>query len=540
MRSSLYVFFALLFFSACTSNKVDMIVHHAMIYTVNQDFAVVEAMAIKDGKIVSIGTNSEILQKFSSSNVLDAEGKSIYPGLIDAHCHFTGYGLDLYKCNLVGTKSWDEILTKVQIYAKTHHDLWIYGRGWDQNDWTNESFPDNSKLDSLFPDRPVYLKRIDGHAVIANSKALELAHITVDTKIEGGEIQIRNGKLTGILVDNAFKIVEKIIPTLTKERASQFLAQAADSCFQYGLTTVVDCGVEDQVLQWLDEAQKTNKVKIRVVALLSDTSINYQKYLKSGPFKTSLLNINGFKLYSDGALGSRGACMQEEYNDAPGHRGFLLRPLAYFDSITRVLQKTSFQVCTHAIGDSANRVILNVYGQVLPKNNDRRWRIEHAQVVNPLDYDLFGKSKIIPSVQPTHATSDMYWAAQRIGEERLKSAYAYKQLLLQNGWLPLGTDFPVESINPFYTFHSAVARKDAHGYPSGGFQMENALSRQDAIRGMTIWAAKGSFEEDYKGSLEQGKFADFILLDTDLMTVPIERTRNAKVLGTWIGGKKVY
>jgi predicted amidohydrolase YtcJ len=540
MRLSLYVCLSILLLSCNKSFKVDLIVYNALIYTVNNQFSTAESMAVKDGKIVAIGKNNDIDLKYSSEQRVDAKNKPIFPGLIDAHCHFTGYGLDLYKLNLIGTKSWDEILSKVLEYSKSYKEDWIYGRGWDQNDWADKSFPDNSKLDSLFPDRPVYLKRIDGHAVIANSKALSLANISVNTKVDGGEVLVKNGKLTGVLIDNAFKLVEDIIPQLDKKKAINYLAQASDSCFQFGLTTVVDCGVDDNVIQWLDEAQKNGNVKMRVVALLSDNGINYNKYIKLGSIKNNLLNINGFKLYSDGALGSRGACLSEEYSDMPGHRGFLLRSKTYFDSIINVISKTNFQVCTHAIGDSANRVILNAYGKFLVKNNDKRWRIEHAQMVHPIDFELFGKYNIIPSVQPTHATSDMYWAGDRIGKERLKSAYSYKQLLEQNGWIPLGTDFPVEYINPFFTFYSAVARKDGNNFPTNGFQMENALTREEAIKGMTIWAAKGSFEENEKGSLEVGKFADFVILDTDLMKDPIEKTRNTKVISTWIGGKKVY
>lgn len=536
----LYVILSLLFIGCNGLQNVDLIVYNGKIYTIDEQFSIAESMAINKGKIVAIGNYEYITKIYSSSQKYDANGKTIFPGFIDAHCHFTGYGLDLYKLNLTGTKSWDEILNLTYQYAQSNRDGWIYGRGWDQNDWTEKNFPDNTKLDSLFPNRPVFLKRIDGHAVIANSKALSLANIDINTKVEGGEIKVKNGKLTGILIDNAFKLIENIIPKLNKDLSIKYLAQAADSCFKYGLTTVVDCGVEDHVIQYLNDAQQNNLVKMRVVALLSDTAINYQKYLKSGPFKNNLLNINGFKLYSDGALGSRGACLSDDYSDMDHHKGFLLRSKYYFDSIINILRNSKFQVCTHAIGDSANRVILDSYSKYLEKNNDKRWRIEHAQVVHPEDVNIFGAYHIIPSVQPTHATSDMYWAGDRLGQKRLKSAYIYKELLDQNGWMPLGTDFPVEFINPLFTFYSAVARKDGNNFPDNGFQIENALTRIEAIKGMTIWAAKGSFEEYEKGSLEVGKFADFVILNSDILSIPIEETRNTKILSTWVDGKLVY
>lgn len=536
----LYVILSLLFIGCNGLQNVDLIVYNGKIYTIDEQFSIAESMAINKSKIVAIGNYEDITKIYSSSQKYDANGKTIFPGFIDAHCHFTGYGLDLYKLNLTGTKSWDEILNLTYQYAQSNRDGWIYGRGWDQNDWTEKNFPDNTKLDSLFPNRPVFLKRIDGHAVIANSKALSLANIDINTKVEGGEIKVKNGKLTGILIDNAFKLIENIIPKLNKDLSIKYLAQAADSCFKYGLTTVVDCGVEDQVIQYLNDAQQNNLVKMRVVALLSDTAINYQKYLKSGPFKNNLLNINGFKLYSDGALGSRGACLSDDYSDMDHHKGFLLRSKYYFDSIINILRNSKFQVCTHAIGDSANRVILDSYSKYLEKNNDKRWRIEHAQVVHPEDVNIFGAYHIIPSVQPTHATSDMYWAGDRLGQKRLKSAYIYKELLDQNGWMPLGTDFPVEFINPLFTFYSAVARKDGNNFPDNGFQIENALTRIEAIKGMTIWAAKGSFEEYEKGSLEVGKFADFVILNSDILSIPIEETRNTKILSTWVDGKLVY
>jgi predicted amidohydrolase YtcJ len=290
----------------------------------------------------------------------------------------------------------------------------------------------------------------------------------------------------------------------------------------------------------IDALQKDGKLQLRLYVMLSDVKENYDHYLTKGPYKTDKLYIKGFKLYGDGALGSRGACLLQPYSDKKGWYGFLLSNPSHFDSVANILSKTEFQMCTHAIGDSGNRTILNIYAKYLNGKNDKRWRIEHAQVINQNDFLLFGNYSIVPSVQPTHATSDMYWAAERLGNERVKGAYAFKQLLKQNGWIPLGTDFPVEDISPFKTFLAAVARKDASGFPANGFQVDNALTREEAIRGMTIWAAKAGFLENEIGSLQVGKKADFILLDKDLMKVEEKDILHVQVKGTFVNGKKVF
>jgi predicted amidohydrolase YtcJ len=353
-------------------------------------------------------------------------------------------------------------------------------------------------------------------------------------------VETKNGILTGILIDNATSLVKEVIPVLTKEQYAESLNEAQANCFATGLTTVVDCGLDKEDVQRIDALQKEGKLKMRMVVMLSDDVANYYAYLTKGPYKTDRLDVNAFKLYADGALGSRGACLLHPYSDKPGWQGFLLKDRTYFDSIIPKIYNSGFQACTHAIGDSGNRMILQVYATSLKGKNDRRWRIEHAQVVNENDFHYFRDNSVVPSVQPTHATSDMYWAKDRLGEVRIKGAYAYKQLLQQNGWTPLGTDFPVENISPFRTFYAAVARQDAKGFPTGGFQPENALSREEAIRGITIWAAKGSFEEKEKGSLEPGKLADFVVLDTDLMNCNINDVLKAAVLMTVVNGEKVY
>jgi len=517
-----------------------MIVHHGLIYTVDTAFSTAEAMAIKDGNILETGTNEAILSKYSASEMIDAKGKTILPGFIDAHCHFTGYATDMWKCELMGTKSFNEIIEKIKAYS-THAPMeWIYGRGWDQNDWQVKEYPDKKQLDSLFPNRPVFLKRIDGHAALVNQTALDIAGINASTKVNGGSIELQNGKPTGILIDNAMDIVENKIPLLYDSLAKKYYQAAQEQCFALGLTGVQDCGISEHTVDMVDAEQKAGRLKMKIFALLSDSAAYYDRWIAKGPYKTERLHVGGFKLYADGALGSRGACLLHEYSDKKGWTGFLLSALDYYKNIATKLADSKLQMCTHAIGDSGNRTMLEIYASVLKGKNDRRWRIEHAQVIDPSDFHFFADNNIIPSVQPTHATSDMYWAGDRLGPARIKSAYAYKQLLQTNGWMPLGTDFPVEYIDPLKTFFAAVARQDANDFPQGGFQTENALTRQETLRGMTIWAAKAAFEENEKGSIEKGKAADFIILDNDIMQCDLKKILQTKVLATYINGEAVF
>lgn len=565
MKKWLLYLIAIIFLNNCTPpEQADLVIHNALIYTVNDAFDITEAMAIKDGKIIEIGPEHEIMNKYHSANeYIDAKKKPIFPGFIDAHCHFVGYALQKNRVDLVGTKSFDEAIKKVVDFSKTNKSEWIVGRGWDQNDWDNKEFPTNEKLDSLFPNTPVFLKRIDGHAALANSKALSIANINHETKVDGGIItfkveengrflQVKNTELkshmnstptpTGILIDNAVDLVSKHIPKPNIEELENALIKAQQDLFRVGVTTVDDAGLGKDTIDIIDNLQQKGELLIKVYAMVSGNKPMLDYYLDKGPYKTHKLNVCSFKFYADGALGSRGACLIEPYSDVIEqlHHGLLIKQKQFFEQYAPLLYEKGFQMNTHCIGDSANRMILQVYANSLKGVNDKRWRVEHAQVVNPEDLKYYKDYTIIPSIQSTHATSDMYWAEERLGPERVKSAYAYKVLLNQNGIVALGTDFPVEDISPFKTFYAAVVRKDSKGYPDTGYQMENALTREEALRGMTIWAALSNFEENEKGSLEVGKAADFVILDTDLMKADEDRLLNTKVLQTFIDGENVF
>ncbi len=536
-----YILILVVFISACTEKEqVDMIITGAKVYTCDSNFSTNEAVAIKNGNILAIDTRENILKHYKAGDHIDAPGKWIYPGFIDAHCHFSGYALQSYKCDLVGTESYKDVLDKVIAYEKDNELSWIYGRGWDQNDWEEKQFPDNTELDKLIPDKPVILKRIDGHAVLCNSKALQMAGINTNTVIPGGIIEKKNGRLTGLLIDNATTPVEKLIPALSDDVAIKYLQQAEEECFSLGLTAVVDCGVKAPVIKQLFNLYEKQQLQIGTSLLLDQEEATIDEYVPKGFIKKEQIQINGIKLYADGALGSRGACLLQPYADMHDHYGMLLSEMDKMEQIADLSKAHNLQLCTHAIGDSANRAILRLYSKFLPENNDKRWRIEHAQVIDYQDIEMFSKYNIIPSVQPTHAISDMPWAGDRLGKERLPEAYAYKTLLNQNGWMPLGTDFPVEEINPLGTFYTAVVRKDKTGKPENGFMKENALSRKEALLGMTTWAAKSVFWEKEKGSIEKGKQADIIILDKDIMTIPENEIMNTQVLYTIVKGKIVY
>jgi predicted amidohydrolase YtcJ len=537
-----FVYSTLLLFWACSSqNKADLIVYNAVVYTVDSSFSKASAFAVKDGKFVAIADSATIFQKYSTDSVVNANGKAIVPGLYDAHAHFYGLGQMLDQVDLVGTESLDEVIARLKKYQTEHPDkVWIVGRGWDQNDWPLKKFPNKAILDKLFPNNPVYLTRIDGHAAWINSKAIQLAKITSQSKVSGGIVVIENGQPSGILVDNAMRLARAMSPEPTDDEKKSMLLKAQAVCLSYGLTNVGDAGLSPEMIDFIDNLQKKGELKIRLYPMVSLSQENVDKMLKRGVYVTDRLNVRSFKLYADGALGSRGACLLKPYSDAPETTGFLLLSPAELENYVSQIAKSGFQANTHCIGDSSNRLMLNLYAKYLKGKNNRRWRIEHSQIVSPADVSTFGKYNILPSVQPTHATSDMYWAGERLGKIREKNGYIFRQLLNQNQKIILGTDFPVEAVSPFFTFHSAVYRQDAKNWPAGGYQPENALTRAQTLRGMTAWAAYGNFEDDRLGSIEQGKAADFVIVEQDLMTAPAANLRHIKVLKTYIGGEKVY
>ena len=529
--------FLLILLSSC-SEKVDLIVHNANIYNLNSSLDKTSSFAVKDGKFIYVG-NDEILSKYSSTNIINAQGLPIYPGFIDSHAHFFDLGYYLNQVDLKNTNSLKEVIERVMSFDSENKSEFLIGRGWDQNDWINKEFPDNLLLNKEFPDKAVVLRRIDGHAYLVNDFALELAGIDNLTDVEGGEFIKKNGKLTGVLIDNAMRLIDEIIPEPTEEQSVKALLSAQDLAFENGLTTISDAGLTKSQIDLIDELQNDGILKIRIYAMIENEPKTLQYYLDSGPYKTDRLNVRSVKVYADGALGSRGALMINDYSDRKGFKGIIRTPIDSIQNLAFKLAGTGFQMNTHAIGDDANRIVIKAYRDALFDYRDPRWRIEHAQVVSEDDFEFFN-SKIIPSVQPTHATSDMYWLNDRIGPKRAKNAYAYKKLLEKSGVIAFGTDFPVEDISPIMTFYSAVARKDLSGYPEGGFQIENALGRIDAILAMTISGAYANFEEEEKGSIEIGKFADFIILDNDLIESDENRIPYTNIVATFLNGELVF
>lgn len=539
---SLFLFIQI--FNACNpmKKKADLIVYNALVYTVDDSFTLAEAFAVSDGKFVAVGTNKLVLNAFESDHMIDANGETIFPGFIDGHCHFFGLGENLVRyAELAGSKSFDEVINRLKAHAEKHPDEWVLGRGWDQNLWEGKSFPTNTALNELFPDRKIILIRIDGHAALVNDAVLRTIGIDEETKIEGGKIILHeNGNPTGLLIDKAYERAQQIIPGLSKEMQIAALKEAQSACFSVGLSGVTDAGLSLAKIMLIDSLQTDGKLKMKVNAMIDPDDETTTYFFEKGPLTKERLTVRSVKLYADGALGSRGALLIDGYSDEPHTKGLMMFDTSYYEQICQRAYEANFQVNTHAIGDAGNRFVLNLYAKYLQGNNDRRWRIEHAQVVHELDFELFGKYNIIPSIQSTHATSDMLWAPERLGEERIKGAYAQQKLLRQNGWLINGTDFPIESINPLKTFYAAVVRKNLDGVPENGFQMDDAFSRVEAIRSITIWPAKGAFEEQLKGSIEIGKSADFVILDRDIMKVKNEELLEAEVLMLAISGERVF
>lgn len=538
IKRILKFFFAFCLITSCQYRKADWVVFNANVYTVNDSFEKVTAFAIKNGKFLSVG-GDEIIDLYPNALKFDAKGLPIYPGFIDAHCHFFNLGLSLTQVDLRGSKSIGEIEKRLLSYNKNSPSDIIIGSGWDQNLWKNKAFPNNIFLNRLFPDKSVLLKRIDGHALLVNDLVIKKAGISSKTKVKGGSILVENNKPTGVLVDNAMDLVMGILPPNTSKDITKALIDAEKKALENGLTTVDDAGLDKKTIQVIDSLQEIGELKIRVYAMISNTNDNLNYYLTNGIIEKEKLTVRSVKAYLDGALGSRGALLKNPYSDENKSKGLTITTKEKLFDLANKLSSKGFQLNTHAIGDKANEIVLDVYNYILKDIEDPRWRVEHAQVVDEFDIQKFN-SKIIPSVQPTHATSDMNWADERLGRKRLNRAYAYKELLDWSGKIALGTDFPVEKVNPLLTFHSAVARKDVDGNPSEGFLKENALTRKEALKGMTIWAAYSNFEDSFKGSIEKGKFADFVILTKDIMKVPEEEITSAEVVATIVNGSIVF
>jgi predicted amidohydrolase YtcJ len=520
-------------------NAVDMLVRKAKIYTVDDGFNVSEAMVIHDGKILATGPEASLRERYNPVRDVDAGGRCIYPGFIDPHCHLLNYGYMLQRANLFDTASWEDVVERLVAFREANPSEWLLGRGWDQNTWADTSLPTNELLDRAFPDTPVLVTRVDGHAAVANSLALRLSGLDCDCNMDGGECIRKNGRLTGVLLDNALDKARKAMPAVSPATMKDALLLAQKECFAVGLTSVSDAGTEMNAVMAMENAHADGSLLIRVYAMLMPTLENTERYISKGPQASDRLTVRSIKLFADGALGSRGALLLEDYSDDPGNRGLQLDSTAKLQKLCALALEHGYQVNTHCIGDAAVRLALDVYQDYLEPGNGLRWRIEHAQIVDGADLPRFRALGVIPSIQTTHATSDRLWVGERLGS-RVSNAYRARSLLEQHGWLPNGSDFPIEKINPLFGFHSAVTRKDKGGQPEGGFKPGEALTREQALRAMTIWAARANFEEASRGSLEAGKWADFVILDRDLMATPEADLRDAKVLATYVGGVPVF
>ena len=515
----------------------DLAVTNAHIYTVNAKQPRASAIAVAQGRILAVG--DDVSRHIgASTKVIDAKGAAIMPGLIDSHGHVRSLGDRIGSIDLRGVASESEAAEKVREAAKRHKPgEWILGSAWDQNLWAGKQFPNAAGISKAAPDNPVSLGRVDGHALWVNRKALEMADINARTPDPPGGKLLRdaNGAPTGVLVDQAQQLVARKIPSATPDQVEQSLLRATQELARDGITTVHDAGVQYADIEGYRSLIRKGLLPIRIYAMIL--------YPLALPEKTEVgdyLTVRSIKLVADGALGSRGAAMIEPYTDDPGNRGLLILDRATIRAAAEKALAKGFQVNTHAIGDRANRTVLEAYGDVLKGRNDKRFRIEHAQIVAPEDFRKFQQYSILASMQATHATSDMPWAQDRVGPERIKGAYAWQTFLHLGVRVPNGSDFPVEDPNPLLGFYAAVTREKQDGKPAGGWFPEQRMSREEALRSWTIEGAYAAFEEDRKGSLEAGKMADFVMLSGDIMTMPAAEISRTRVTLTVAGGKIVY
>lgn len=528
-----------------------MLLVNGVVYTVNDRQPVAEAVAIANGKIAAVGTSEDLLARFQSAEVIDLKGRPVYPGFIDAHAHLEGLGAALMNLDLTGTTSPERVAALVAAAARDSvHGGWIRGRGWDQNRWPGKSFPARQTLDRVCPDVPVFLKRVDGHAAWVNTRVLTLAGITRDSPDPPGGRIIRDGKgePTGVFVDHAVAVLEELLPPPSDAERTEAIRRAVALCASYGLTEVHDMGVDLHGIALYESMIAAGQFPFRVYAAIEGSSPGAWEH-----FRTSRPIIDGFegrltvralKLYADGALGSRGAALFEQYADDPGNRGLTLTSRQELLTAATQALASGFQLCTHAIGDRANAIVLDVYAEALAagrdKARDARFRVEHAQVLAPGDIMRFHALHVIPSMQPTHCTSDMPWAESRLGPVRIDGAYAWRSLLRQGNIIPAGSDAPVESPNPVWGFYAAVTRKDRDGRPAGGWHPGERMTREEALKAFTLWGAYAGFQEQVKGSIEPGKWADLVVLSDDIMRIDTEKIPEVQAEMTIIGGTIVF
>lgn len=529
----------LFLFTACFKGEsVDLIIHNAQIHSGNRYDHVFEAMAIKDGIIVELGPEREILNKYRGTSI-DAAGKSIYPSFFDAHGHLFWLAEKKLTCDLTGSRSMNEVINRLEKYRAQRNPSVIVGRGWDQSLWTDKDLPTNEALSRIFPDVAVVLYRVDEHAVLVNDVALEKAGIDADSFVEGGQLLKKaDGTLSGVLLDNAIDLLKNILPKTDIKAMKQAIAELQDELLEFGITDVHEAGITLDQLHLLQEMEKEGLLKISIYAMLFPGKREVEFARNEGVYSSEHLLVRSFKVIGDGALGSRGACLLHPYHDARHTHGFMLIKMDSIRKIAEAALETNYQLNVHCIGDSTNRQVLKMMADMTQDKPDHRWRIEHAQVVNPEDLSYFDGTGIIPSVQPTHAVSDMRFVQERLGKEREKHAYIYKTLLDVAKILAIGTDFPVEHFDPFLTFQAAVKRKNTAHQPEGGYQIQEAISNNDCLKGMTLWAALASFQERSKGSLEPQKLANFIILNQPLVE-NLDYTKNY-VISTFIRGEEVF
>jgi len=502
------------------------------------------AVYAEDGIIRAVGPTSALRTAHPNASIVDASGSTILPGLTDAHGHLYGLGLSLDVVRLVDTQSYDEVIARVKERAsRATAGEWIIGRGWDQNDWPVKEFPTHEALDDAVPDHPVFLRRIDGHAAIANSVAMRIAGVAASTPDPAGGRVVRDasGNPTGVFIDVAMDLVERAVPQPSVEQRKARVLASANAIAATGLTEMHDAGIDGATIVAVQELIDEKRFPIRVYAMLGDDDALLDTWFKSGPLVAygGRLTVRSVKLYADGALGSRGAALLAPYSDDPNNSGLMIATPPHLQDVARRAREAKFQVNAHAIGDRGVRNVINAYAAAGVHAPDR-YRVEHLQVIAPDDVAGLVQRGIIASMQPTHATSDMYWAEARLGPERVKGAYAWRTILNAGGRLALGSDFPVEDVNPFFGIYAAVTRQDQKGWPEGGWYPSQKLTLAEAIRGFTSDAAFAAFEETSRGTIEPGKLADLTIVEGDLFAMPESELYKARVLYTVVGGEVVY